>query len=266
MVVASVYTDQTSVWDLRRIAASNFCHAVWLNMAWNLYRRSPPLSCLLISSLLFDVGKDSLTYKWMPTVSWFTELLRMREWLWLPLLYWVVRSFNINTMAHWQLVILTLAISNSRQISENVHLHAALQGRRWECLDHRRWTDENMHLAAPAIFYYTRRCRQLDRGVPSEKASTRSLVPDQVVDSMTFRGESIARAEMASVRAVDYMRDDEPFSIIYRVIPRVTLMGLVCPCCVKGRNERNGHEAPRAQQMHAQPAPRPSSWSWRFSH
>ena len=84
------------------------------------------------------------------------------------------------------------------------------------------------------------------------------LTPDQVVDSMTFRGQSIARAQMASYRAVDYMRDDEPFSLFYRIIPRVSPMGILCPCFVR-RSEGNSHEAPRAQQMHAQPAPRPSS-------
>ena len=85
------------------------------------------------------------------------------------------------------------------------------------------------------------------------------LVPDQVVDSMTFRGQSIARAQMASCRAVDYMRDDEPFPLLYRIIPRINTFGIFCPCCVKGRHRRNNHEAPRAQQMHAQPTPRPSS-------
>ena len=72
------------------------------------------------------------------------------------------------------------------------------------------------------------------------------LVPDLVVENMTFRGQTITRSQMVNDRAVDFMKDNEPFSLLYRIIPRVSTWSLLCPCCAKPRDSAG---APQAQHM-----------------
>ena len=52
--------------------------------------------------------------------------------------------------------------------------------------------------------------------------------------NMTFRRETIQRAQMLNYRAVDYMQDGEPFNLLYTFTTTSTITPwmLFCPCCV----------------------------------
>ena len=52
------------------------------------------------------------------------------------------------------------------------------------------------------------------------------------VYNMTFRGEIIQRAQMVTYRAVDYMRDGEPFNLLYNFTNTSTLKPGMLPCCI----------------------------------
>ena len=52
------------------------------------------------------------------------------------------------------------------------------------------------------------------------------------VYNMTFRGEIIQRAQMVTYRAVDYMRDGEPFNLLYKFTNTSTLKPGMLPCCI----------------------------------
>ena len=52
------------------------------------------------------------------------------------------------------------------------------------------------------------------------------------VYNMTFRGEIIQRAQMVNYRAVDYMRDGEPFNLLYNFTATVKPWMLFCSCCI----------------------------------
>ena len=85
------------------------------------------------------------------------------------------------------------------------------------------------------------------------QAPNLAITADQFVESMTFRGQRIARPQMADHRAVDMMRENEPFSLLYRVVPTVSILGLICPCCKSNsRGENNSGAAPQAQNMHSE--------------
>ena len=54
-----------------------------------------------------------------------------------------------------------------------------------------------------------------------------------VVCSMTFQGQDIQRTQMTNCSAKDYMREGEPFNLIFTQTYRATVnrMVLFCPCC-----------------------------------
>ena len=54
----------------------------------------------------------------------------------------------------------------------------------------------------------------------------------KTVYNMTFRGEIIQRAQMVNYRAVDYMRDGEPFNLLYNFTATVKPWMFFCSCCI----------------------------------
>ena len=52
-----------------------------------------------------------------------------------------------------------------------------------------------------------------------------------VLSSMIFRGEKIQRSQMADCSAKDYMREGEPFNVVFTQTYMVNPMTMICPCC-----------------------------------
>ena len=79
------------------------------------------------------------------------------------------------------------------------------------------------------------------RQVTDRRATTAHPTALQVMDiqfrntvyNMTFRGEIIQRAQMVNYRAVDYMRDGEPFNLLHNFTATVQLKPWMffCSCC-----------------------------------
>lgn len=91
----------------------------------------------------------------------------------------------------------------------------------------------------------------IDNHVSERIHQASHLAPDQIIQSMSFRGQTVNREQMANHRAVDFMREKEPFSLYYRVVPRVSVWGLIFPCCAAcTRSRDNTASAPQAQRMH----------------
>ena len=65
-------------------------------------------------------------------------------------------------------------------------------------------------------------------------AQTMNIQFRSTVYNMTFRGEIIQRAQMVNHRAIDYMRDGEPFNLLYNFTNTSTVNPwmLFCPCCI----------------------------------
>ena len=72
-----------------------------------------------------------------------------------------------------------------------------------------------------------------------------------VVYIMTFRGRNIQRSQMTNCSVKDYMREGEPFNLIFTQTyrARVSLMALLCPLCAVCCGPKNQSDSPQAQQM-----------------
>jgi len=75
--------------------------------------------------------------------------------------------------------------------------------------------------------------------------------------NMTFRRETIQRAQMLKYRAVDYIQDGEPFNLLYKFTTTSTVKPwiLFCPCCflcfsLHQSSAETETQAPNAQQMY----------------
>ena len=62
-----------------------------------------------------------------------------------------------------------------------------------------------------------------------------------LIKSLVFRGESMARAQFATLQAVDYLRDQEPFNVVYEVtssfVGTRTVSGVFCCCFGRGHGQ-----------------------------
>lgn len=100
---------------------------------------------------------------------------------------------------------------------------------------------------------------QLIENFAATQVNQKVMSYNGTVQSMTFRGQTILRAQMPNYFAKDYLRDGETFNLRFTFSAYLKPWLIFCPCfiCCSGSSNQPGNQAaaadskaPQAQHMH----------------